>query len=342
MFDETQDNFKRLEEVFGMHSRQIIFWTGAGLSAPADLPTWADFLDKIVRRSEKLLNEVQYSEKELAHKQSLIKLAKVGTNFWKNFSLLHEVLEESTYAETVRSIFRSAERCPVPENYFAILDLHPTGIITTNIDRLVIRAHSESKTKHRLHGTPLVFNGTDCKDFMYALAGTRFFILNLHGVFEKRSSWCFRSEELSSLMSDQYYKQFIDTCFTSKAVVFVGATIDDVSIKAHLDRTRKDNPSDNVSLFWLTPDRSQTTRAFCEQYNVLPIYYDPSNDHSDLKDIFVRLKAYCPSDERIERPVVPPKSTSEKSVRNFDEINLSGLTLNELRKVLNRKAQSII
>ena len=174
------------------------------------------------------------------------------------------------------------------------------------------------------------------------LDGTRFFILNLHGSFEKRNSWVFRSEDLEQLMADPHYQQFIGTCFASKTVVFVGASVDDVSITTHLDRIHMGNANNNISHFWITTDRSAATRAFCEKYNVLPIYYDPAKDHADLKDIFARLKEYRPADVRIERPVTPPKPTIEMSVRNFEDLNLTSLPINELRKVLNRKAQSIL
>lgn len=341
MFDTTQNNFLRLRDNFAQKTRQIVVWTGAGLSAPASLPTWVEFRDKLITRAEKSLVEVQFTTQQLSHNQALIQLSKTEQSFWKSFTYIAEVLGESTYAETVRSVFRSGERCSVPQNYIEILKLKPTGIITTNIDRLVSRALQENMHHLNLGSLPLDFTGRECKDFMHALDGTRFFILNLHGIFEKRGSWVFQLEDLKQLMEDTSYKSFVETCFLSKTIVFIGATVDDISITTHLDKILT-GEANTAPHFWITVDRSAGTRSFCEKYNILPIYYDSSQDHAELKEIIAELNTYKAVDVRIERPVTPAERTIERSVRHFEDIDLSSLPLNELRKVLNRKAQAIL
>lgn len=337
MFDKTQDNFVNLEGIFAEKTRQIMFWTGAGLSTPAKLPTWLEFRNLLCHRADKLLTEVTYGPDQLEHKKALLQLAKVEKDFWKSFSYLYEVLEETTYAETLRTMFRPAEKCAIPSSYRNLIKLVPTGIITTNIDGLVSRAFREDETEgSKSH---LEFCGFGCKDFMHALNGTRFFILNLHGNFENSSTWVCRKEEIAALLADTQYNDFLMGCFLTKTVIFVGTTVDDISITTHLDKIRA---NESTPHFWITSDRSQSTRTFCEKYRILPIYYSANENHIELEHILKLLKEHRSKDIPIERPVVPAKPTIEMSMRNFEDIPLDTLPLNDLRRILNRKVQTIL
>ncbi len=342
MFDGNQESFVALAKVFAEKTRQIVFWVGAGLSKPAQLPDWDDLRRRMLGQAEQLLNQIDYSEDDHRHKKALIDVAKTERNFWKSFTHIKEVMGESTYAESIRSIFRPAERCCIPENYIRILDVRPTGVITTNIDQLMGRAFTENASQLGLPSVHSDFCGEECGSFLHLLSGGKFFILNLHGKLDNRNSWIFTKEEWAKLEGNADYKNFLGDCFLSKCIVFLGATVNDHSIIAHLDRVRGVSAANCQPLFWITSDTSTQTRVFCEKYNILPIYYPDCNDHAEIGAIFQKLKNSTSKDELIERPVIPEERLSGQSVRNFDTIDFSKLPLNELRTVLNRRAQTIL
>lgn len=337
MFDNTQPSFESLIKIFSEKTRQVVFWTGAGLSKPAGLPTWVELRDQMLQRAEKSLSAIDLEESVFRAKQSLIGVARYSSDFWQSFTFLHQVMGETTYTESVRSIFRTAERCRIPENYIKILEVQPEGIITTNIDQLVQRACAT--TEQGTSPAPCAFSGKECEKYLHLLPGGRFFILNLHGILDDRDSWGFTKNERDKIYTSS--KEFLGTCFLSKCIVFLGATITDPSIVAHLDRVRGENAVHCQSLFWITSDNSQATRVFCEQRNILPIYYNANDNHAELNDILIKLKAYRSKDEVIQRPVIS-EQLNEQNDQKFSDIRLDQLPLNELRIALNRESQRIL
>ena len=120
----------------------VVVWAGAGLSKPANLPSWPKLLDGLCESLEEKAAKV---EEEYEQKRLYADLTAVGTyrNNWLAFQRLRVALGPTTYRSTIRTLFCDASRCLVPNNYKLLWKLPLDGILNLNLDRLASRAHSE-------------------------------------------------------------------------------------------------------------------------------------------------------------------------------------------------------
>jgi len=328
MFKE-QTNYLKLRRIVSERSSSLILWVGSGLSKPAGMPDWSDLKKLLIKRLDEKILHTDNSKEKIKLK-SILESSKTLIDYWRSIELLAESLGATTYDSYIRSIFDDTRK-EIPKNYKVLSKLNFGGVITLNIDNLFYRAIvKEDKL-------PTSIKGTELDRFLYALSDSKPFILNLHGIVGDRSTWVFGKKELLSLQKSVGYNSFINNCINSNTVIFIGINVSDVAIKSHFERI---NCCDHTNSFWITSDRSKIASDFCEKYKILPIYYSSDNEHKELEILIEDIIRYVPKEEEIKKPVLLGGGGSK--MRNFDDIDLSSLDENELREVLNKKANSII
>lgn len=338
MFNSSQSSFEELKKIVAEGTAPIFLWIGAGLSRPAGFPSWDDLKSQLLKKARSFV-EQQVCEEDQGRKEALLRVAETDNDEWSAFDRIYEVFGEAEYSSAMLSVFQSAVSCKIPYAYKALLQISSIkGIVTTNIDRLATRSLIEDCTI-----TPSEFCGCDCRDYLYLLSGNRKFVLNLHGVFEKRSSWVMRRKELEKLQNDMGYRNFLASLFTEKVVVFVGVNPTDESVRVHLDRVRdKVSIPGSTPIYWITERRDRVAEEFCARYNIRRIVYSGLENHKELDEIVQLLNDGKSLEDDDPAPRYLNVTTAEKSVRNFEDINFENLSSAELRNVLNKRAIKIL
>lgn len=338
MFDKTQTAFEDLKKIVAEGTSPVYLWIGAGLSRHAGLPMWNELKTRLIEKARNFVKQ-QILENDQEHKYALLTVAEKSDDCWSAFDRIYEAIGDVEYSSAMVSEFQMASMCKIPNVYKTLLGIRGVkGVVTTNIDKLVSRTFAEEFSNQ-----PIIFDGFDCSDYIYTLAGGNKFVLNLHGVYEKRSSWVMRRSELSRLQNDSGYNTFLSSLFTEKVVVFVGVNPSDEAVLTHLDRVRNRNViKGSTPIFWITERKDAQAIEFCNKYSIRRVVYSDADCHADLKDVVRLLNESKSFDDEHPCPMYINVNKAEKSVRNFDNIDLNSLSAGDLRDVLNKRATHIL
>lgn len=100
-FDPNQDSHIALRKVISERTSPVIAWVGAGLSAPAGLPSWEKLLDDlvdVVRRKHATLATTPKSKGI----EALLYEERRRRNYWLCFQLVHDLLGATSYQAEIR------------------------------------------------------------------------------------------------------------------------------------------------------------------------------------------------------------------------------------------------
>ena len=338
MFKKDQDAFIQLSDTISEGTVPIYLWIGAGMSLQAGLPSWAALKTELLRRGRSYL-ENQGDSKQVRTSRCLLNAAEREGNMWQAFEHVHKAVGNVEFDSAINTIFQSALRCKVPGLYAKLLSIRNVrGVVTTNIDKLISRALVEDLGKQFVE-----FSGFDCGDYLYMLSDSRFFVLNLHGVFEKRSSMVMNKSAFGRLCADPGYHRFMESLFAGKAVVFVGVNPMDDAVRAHLEKTRNYGQIKGTTpLFWITDVVTDKAREFCNTYNIRQIVYSPENNHQELADIVNLLNRGKSVDDDKPEPGFVNVPRLGRTTRNLGSVNFETLSSDEVRNILNKKAVEIL
>lgn len=332
-FDTDQDAYKAFRDIVAERTRSVVAWTGAGLSAPAQIPTWPALREQLCNRLSRQLDSLSDGGPA---KRARLDLARVEENLWLAFEILRDTLGETSFREAIRGALKPADSAAIPEAYQCLWKLPISGILNLNLDRLATRAHS------------LVRNGTKLFEFDSRSAGPSLhllkspfpFIANLHGVVENMSTWVFTKDDMQALLSNHGYRHFIEACLTSRTVLFIGVSADDLLAGGHVERLTQSG-LDLGEHFWITNRNDATTRRWAEAAGVqLILYSNPDGQHTQLVQFLNGLREYAPQEDnalpvRLEEPF--PASASIPA-----PADLLGMSADEIRYILNARAIELL
>lgn len=292
---ENDSAFINLRSTVATRTRRLLVWCGAGLSAPAGIPTW----NALQRRLETAL-ATKLQTMDMPERQRLARVASIKkeSNPWVAFQRLQGDLGITTFRECVRGALSKSVSVQIPPAYLALWKLRPYGVITLNLDRLVTRAATESAVNGLIE-----FKGKELGSYSYTLSSPRPFICNIHGIEEDVDSWVFTQADLKSLSEAEPYKNYINAVLLSSAVVFLGITADDVAVGGHLERLVSLGIKSQTH-YWITDRRDSVTDQWAEKNGISVIRYKPSAiDHPELVDLLEQLASYVQPDSDPEAPV---------------------------------------
>lgn len=332
MFNKTQSAYVALRNIVSERSNPLVVWMGAGLSKPAGLPMWTEL--KQVLHSE-LENKIatltpDEAKKLISHKAA----SERAQSPWRALEQLKSGLGQTTYRTILRQAMSNAECVAVPEIYHLVWRLKPSGILNLNIDRLATRAFNEVRPGQVLNE----FSSADIGGSTHVLKSPHPFLCNLHGIVSNESSWVFTSKELRILLEDDAYTTFIDACITTRTIVFLGLSVDDIAVGGHLERLKSHNVDYGVS-FWITSRQDRKTDDWAERTGIRVIRYNDSNHHAELTECLQDMLSFVPRDTP-SSPVRPSVVVAMSTVPSPQ--SLAKEEPECIRSVLNSKASKLL
>lgn len=338
-FDIEQDSHVALRKVISERTSPIIAWVGAGLSAPAGLPSWEKLLDEliaIVRRKQAMITTTPKNKA----REILLYEERRRRNYWLCFQLTEELLGGTTYQAEIRQRLDTASHSNIPAGYSALWKAGIQGLVTFNLDQFATRSFSLASPGAIVDQ----FVGAQAKHMLGVLQRSRPFIGNVHGIIDDASSWIFTHDKLQTLLKDNGYKQFVNACLLTRTILFVGVSADDVAMQTHLDLVQMAGIT-GISHFWITPRTDEDTDKWSEQYGIRVIRYtNSSGNHSEVIECLSDLAIAKPSNDIIEiRPIVPTHVSPQIATGILeDPDSLIRKPLEYIRQQLNAHAQKLL
>lgn len=210
MYNKDDNNLNKLKKNLKENSRSFIFILGAGLSRAAGLPSWTELAEGMIDYYERVLSE-KTRETEL-----ILKKLRETHDLWKVFSSLKRNLPELEYNKYITEQL-SDKNCNIPYNYKLIWELDVCGVITFNIDKLILDAYSN------VYKSAVDFaTGKEYYKYNNFPVSNDKFVLFPHGEISNPSSWIFTEEDRNNLYKDKNLKNILSTLLNGKNIVIAG------------------------------------------------------------------------------------------------------------------------
>jgi hypothetical protein len=332
-FDPSQGNHQALRAIVSERTRPLLACVGAGMSVPAGLPTWGELRARLADALDDKAASMSGPAVKKLHGAAA--LARYEGNLWKAFDVLQANLGPTTYRDEIRQALAPAATAEMPVAYERLCDLRIEGILSLNLDRLASRALQVSD-----RGQVVEHAGVDMARLTEVLNEPTRFAVNLHGSVENTSSWVFTAGELTRLLDDEAYRQFMRTIMTTRTVIFVGITADDLAIGGHLESLSRLG-IETPTHYWLTDRLDPATDFWAEHAGIRAIRYSSAGgDHSAVLAFIEDLLAATPEEAEAAPPVRLERSTGAVTVPAVSE--LVSKDAEEIRKVLNAYAAKLL
>ena len=166
------------------------------------------------------------------------------------------------------------------------------------------------------------------------------FVCQLHGDVDDYSSWILTSSDLAHRLKDPGYRNFITSCLSTKTVVLVGISADDIAVGGFLDQLSK---LDLGPHYWFTHRRNYETNQWAEKRSIRLIHYKASDgNHSELLGAFDDLVSYVSEDDPADSVPLVPEGLAPSSETLPSQDDLLTMDADGMRNALNREATRIL
>lgn len=249
-------------------------FVGAGLSVGAGYPTWESLLVMLIERgrTKDMIDDQKKDELE----------AMVGTpGKWLMVAQeLMDAYEEGPFHNELSAIFDEVAASPT-DAHKTITQIEFSFVVTTNYDQLI-----ENSYFPKFSRIPKIFTHQDKADFADSLWKGEFFILKAHGSLDRKSTIILTEKDYRRVIySSPGYRALLAAIFTTKTVLFVGASLSDPEIQLLLGSLHDSFQGSGQTHYAFVPntDFSETEAAhWRKNYNVRCLVYEPSAGHPEL------------------------------------------------------------
>jgi serine/threonine protein kinase len=333
MFNSKQPAYESLRNIVAERTNGVVFWIGSGLSRPAGVPTWPELKASLCQGFENKIATLDIREQQ--DRRDLLTNIRNEVNPWIAFKMLQEALGETTYTSSIRTLLSAADKKDVPQTHAKLWRLQPAGVISLNLDRLIARSHAECSP-----GSPLnEMVGKRIHTSLHFLKSPKPFVAYMHGQLEDKETWVFTYDEMSRLVRQHGYKDFLVSCLASRTVVFVGISADDVAAGGHLARL-SEKKIDTGHHFWITSRRDAATDRWAESAGIQVIRYaTPGDSHAELDELLDDLASFVPQEQQAGPVFSTAVKAEEKTLSPTDLLKQDHETA---RRHLNGYAQKIL
>jgi serine/threonine protein kinase len=334
-FDPDQPSHRALRAIVAERTRPLLAWTGAGISAPAGLPSWFALRDRLVEVLEH--KALTLDTRDRARFQNAAHLARQETNLWLAFGILQKNLGATTFRGEIRDALKHATDTPIPAAYERLARMRIRGILNLNLDRLAARA----LVAHDLPASIVEKSGREIGRLTQIITDPPRFVGNMHGSVEAIDTWVFTARELKALQEHKPYSTLVSTLLSMHTVIFLGISTDDLATGGFLERLA-DLKIETPPHFWLTERNDADTDIWAEAAGIRVIRYEPSTpEHPEVVEFLDDLISATPSE-----PTKAPPVTLGRADPRVEPIpppeDLVSLDAEQLRKVLNAHASNLL
>jgi len=331
----TQVDLEALKVEFSERSRPIVFWTGAGVSAPT-IPSWTELRDYLLESLKERAKSLRPSDQRV--QLSEYSQIKQISDLWLGFERLEKSLGHETYAQRIKEKLSPSEKGPVPPTHMRLWELAPTGIVTLNLDLFTQRG----ATSHPSQSIPIPIHPGKFGEHLNVFRERRPFIAYPHGHLDNPTKWTFTKSDLKSRLADPAYIEWLNLLFRASTVVFVGVTADDVAIGSPIERI----VSSRIPLsghFWITARDDSTADQWGGRHGIRLIRYNSKNgDHSELQNMLYGLRSPVRQEDPEKELPVFPRLIADTTTE-LPEPNLLDAEPDERkRQLLNARAKRIL
>lgn len=328
MYNKDDGNLNKLKKNLKENSRSFIFILGAGMSRAAGLPSWKELSDGLIDYYEQLQSE------KTGETEVFLKRLRETQDLWKVFSSLKRKLPELEYNKYITAQLSDKNR-DIPYNYKLIWELDVCGVITFNIDKLILDAYSN------VYKSSVDFaTGKEFYKYNNFPVSNDKFVLFPHGEISNPSSWIFTEEERNNLYKDKNLKNIMSTLLNGKNIVIAGFNPHESSFLSLLADFFIGNRISGYDNYYIGADIIWDDREKLADYGINCISYSPEDEqHSDLTKILESISKYIPKDTEFPSVYEGKKYTLE-DIPPFEEC--SQMDLDRLRDILNGNIANIL
>lgn len=324
MYKKDDENLIKLKKKLKENPQSFVFILGAGMSRQAGIPSWKELADGLITHYEKL-----YPEEAETHTENL----RNKDNLWDVFSFLHRELPELEYNRYITEQLSDKQR-EIPLNYKLIWELEVCGVITFNIDKLILNAYSS------VYQTSVDFaTGKEYYKYNNFPTSSNKFVLFPHGEISDPSSWVFTQEQRDRVYN-RNLQNIMSVLINGKNFVIVGFNPQEFNFLSLLKSISIGDTIAGYDNYYIGADIIAEDRKKLAGYGINCISYSPEDEqHSDVTDILESICKYIPRD--IEYPsVYEGKRYTPEDIPSHDQCTL--VELDHLRNILNGNIANIL
>lgn len=218
-------------------------------------------------------------------------------NLWDVFSELKRSLTPNDYNKYIKEKLSDKGRT-IPYNYKLIWELDVCGVITFNIDKLILNAYSD------VYHTAVDFATRNefIKYNHFPISNDKF-VFFPHGEISDPSSWVFTEEDKKAVYKDKEIKNIFTTLLNGKNFVIIGFNPREYSFLQLLNDISIGNSISGYDNYYIGANISAIDIRKLGEYGISCISYNPKDEeHSDIKEMLELMYFYTPKD--IEYPAV--------------------------------------
>ena len=328
MYNSKDENLLHLTKKIKENPQSFIFIVGAGMSQPSGMPSWKELANGMINYYEQQLLDGDNNVKDKAEQ-----LRKID-NLWDVFSELKRNLPQNGYNKYIKEKLSDKDRI-IPSNYKLIWKLDVCGVITFNIDKLILNAYSS------VYQTSVDFaTGKEFFKYNHFPVSTEKFVFFPHGEISDPSSWVFTDEEKRAIYKDRDIKNVFTTLLNGKNLVIIGFNPREFSFLSLLNEISIGNVISGQDNYYIGANISTSDVRKFGEYGISCISYNPEDDeHSDISKMLEAICSYIPKD--IEYPAVyQEKIYSPQDIPRYEDCLNVGL--DKLREILNGNIANIL
>ncbi len=199
-------------------SRDLVVFAGAGVSAAGGLPTWSALAERLLQRMRAmtvLAGAVEEVDDNL-RKGKLLDAISGAQN----------ALGAIPFGDFVaKELDDKGKEVPLLAKAIAALVPRTRGVITTNLDRFLERAHEGTLN--------------DFVDPVGELGQLQNFLWKVHGTIQNRNTWIFARADFERVMfGDARYESTFDALYRARKLLFIGCDLSDDDLGLTLGKVR--------------------------------------------------------------------------------------------------------
>jgi hypothetical protein len=241
MTNYTFDNLEKL--IRAKESDRLVIFVGAGVSMNSGIPSWYQLIETLAKKID-LENS----------KLDPLKIAQLFFNKRK-----HRAYYDAIKIELKHNL---VEHNPINEQIFK---LKPSHIVTTNYDDLFEQLIYKNRELYSI-----IRENDDLPKSTFGK-----FLIKMHGCFSSENIVLKEDDYLNYSTNFSLIESFIKGIFSSKVVLFVGFSFDDINLKYILERVNSVlGSSKQQHYIYFNEDKSQIEREYLELKGLHPIFFD--------------------------------------------------------------------